>query len=118
VKTCLKLACALLMLGALTANATNTEDQIQLGREKARPCTTCHGLDGLRHGGDMPAIGGLDYYQLLYDLGQFRRAKRFNPAMTVLLQTYDEADMADVAAYFASMDRSALEHPGPYGMVR
>ena len=118
-KTCLKLACALLVLGALSANAASDEDQmIRLGREKARPCTTCHGLDGLRHGGDMPAIGGLNYYDLLYDIGQFRRAERFQPVMTVLLQTYDVADMADVAAYFASVDRSKLAHPGPYGLVR
>lgn len=88
--------------------------QIDLGREKARYCTTCHGLDGLRQGGEMPAIGGHDYYELLYNMGRFRRAERFHPVMTVMLQTFDVDDMADVAAYFASMDRSKLEQPGPY----
>jgi cytochrome c553 len=88
--------------------------QIAQGREKARACTTCHGLDGLRQGGEMPSIGGRDYYELLYQMGSFRRADRFHPAMTVLLQTFDVADMADVAAYFASMDRADRARPGPY----
>ena len=115
-KTCIKLAGALLFLGALSAHADNTD--LEIGREMARPCTTCHGLDGMRHAGAMPAIGGLDYYQLLYDMSQIRHGKPFNPVMVVLLNTFDEADMADVAAYFASMDRSKLAHPGPYGVVR
>lgn len=85
--------------------------QIQLGREKARYRTTCHGLDGLHQRGEMPAIGGHDYYELLYNMGKFRRAERFHPIMTVMMQTLD---MADVAAYFASMDRAKLEQAEPY----
>lgn len=108
------LAWALLCLGTLAAKADDLNTQINEGREKARPCTTCHGLDGLRQGGEMPAIGGRDYFELLYQMGSFRRADRFHPAMTVLLQTYDEADMADVAAYFASVDRARLARRGPY----
>jgi cytochrome c553 len=99
---------AWLCLAALPAFADDLSDQIQTGREKARPCTTCHGLEGQRQGGEMPVIGGRDFYDLLYQLGRFRSADRFHPAMTMLLQTYDEADMADVAAYFASMDHTRL----------
>lgn len=108
------LAWALLCLATLAARAGDLNTQINEGREKARPCTTCHGLDGLRQGGEIPAIGGRDYFELLYQLGRFKRADRFQPAMTVLLQTYDEADMADVAAYFASMDRDRLARTGFY----
>lgn len=104
----------MLCLSTLPALAGDLDAQINAGRQKARPCTTCHGLDGLRQGGEMPAIGGRDYFELLYQMGSFRRADRFHPAMTVLLQTFDEADMADVAAYFASMDRTRLARPGPY----
>jgi len=96
------------------AQADDLSAQVTAGREKARPCTTCHGLDGLRHGGEMPTIGGRDYFDLLYQLGRFKRADRFQPAMTVLLQTFDESDMSDVAAYFASIDRSRLVAPSPY----
>lgn len=108
------LAWSLLCLAALPALADDLTDQIRAGREKSRPCTTCHGLNGQRQGGEMPAIGGRDYFDLLYQMGRFRRADRFHPAMTVLLQTYDVADMADVAAYFASMDSTRLVRPGPY----
>jgi cytochrome c553 len=108
------IAWALLCLGTLPAFADDLNTQIQEGRQKARPCTTCHGLDGLRQGGEMPTIGGRDYFDLLYQMGRFRRADRFQPAMTALLQTYDIADMADVAAYFASMGRAKLARPGPY----
>ena len=108
------LACALLFLGTQSTMADEMNTQIEQGREKARLCTTCHGLDGLRQGGEMPTIGGRDFYDLLYQMGNFRRADRFHLAMTMLLQTFDEADMADVAAYFASMDSTRLERPGPY----
>jgi cytochrome c553 len=85
--------------------ADDLNTRLQLGREKARPCTTCHGLEGQRQGGEMPVIGGRDYFELLYQLGSFQRGERFQPAMTLLLQTYDTADLADVAAYFASLAR-------------
>ncbi|HNQ02979.1 MAG TPA: hypothetical protein PKH69_00050 [Thiobacillaceae bacterium] len=98
---------------ALTDEALEAR-QIHAGREKAQPCTTCHGLDGLRQGGEMPAIGGRRYDELLYQLGRFRRADRFHPAMTLLLQTFDVADMADVAAYFASVDRDRATRSNPY----
>jgi cytochrome c553 len=107
------LAWTFLCLAPLPGLADDLHTQIQLGREKARPCTTCHGLDGRRQGGEMPAIGGRDAYELLYQLGSFQRGDRFHPGMTLLLQTYDEADMADVATYFASMDRARLPQPGP-----
>jgi len=105
---------ACLGLAPLLVQADDLSAQVSAGREKARPCTTCHGLDGQRHGGEMPTIGGRDYFDLLYQLGRFKRADRFQPAMTVLLQTFDESDMSDVAAYFASMDRARLAPPGPY----
>ncbi|MCP5276822.1 MAG: cytochrome c [Thiobacillus sp.] len=109
----LHLAWPLLCLAALPALADDLSDQIRAGREKARPCTTCHGLDGQRQGGEMPVIGGRDYFEVLYQLGRFRSADRFHPAMTLLLQTYDEADMADVAAYYASMSPPKLAR-SPY----
>lgn len=64
----------------------------------------------------MPAIGGLDYFDLLYNMGRFRSADHFHPVMTLLMQTLDEADMADIAAYFAGIDRARLARVGPYGV--
>lgn len=112
-KIAILIPCLLASLAALPALA---EDPLGAGRESARYCTTCHGLDGLRQGGDMPAIGGLDYFQLLYNMAQFREGDRFHPVMSLLMQTLDEAEMAEVAAFFAAMDRSRLDRPGPYGV--
>lgn len=104
-------------LSPLPALADSDSDPDGLrGQVLARPCTTCHGLDGMRQGGEMPAIGGLDYFDLLYDMGRFRSGDRFHPVMTLLMQTLDEADMADVASYFASIDRNQLTRVGPYGV--
>lgn len=100
-----------LCLAAMPGAAQDTS--LQAGRDKAGPCTTCHGLDGLRQGGDMPVIGGRDADHLLYELGRFQRAERFQPAMTLLLQNFDVADLADVATYFARMGgRDVLSEPG------
>jgi cytochrome c553 len=111
-KTVLIVASALLCLASAAVSA---DDQIDSGREKAHPCMTCHGVDGLRHSGAM-AIGGRDYYDLLYDMARFRDGERFNPIMSILMRTLSEADMADVAAYFASIDRRKLNQLGPYGV--
>ncbi len=100
----------------LISGTVSADDQIERGREKARPCTICHGLEGLRHGGPMPAIGGRGYYDLLYHMAQFRDGERFHPIMSVLMRTLSEADMSDVATYFASMDRRKLTQLGPYGV--
>ena len=110
------LAAILLCLAPLAHADPETDASWERGQALARPCTTCHGLDGLRQGGEMPAIGGLDYFYLLYSMSRFRSAERFQPAMTLLLQNFDEADMADVAAYFASVDRSKLARVGPYNV--
>ena len=99
-KYLLSLLGTLLCLGA---QANPLEVEVDAGRDKAGPCTTCHGLDGLRQGGDMPVIGGRDADELLFELGRFQRAERFQPAMTFLLQNFDAADLADVAAYFANV---------------
>jgi cytochrome c553 len=114
VNAALSRALILLGLTTLPAMADDQPSQPQLGREKARYRTTCHDLDGLRQGGEMPAIGGHDYDELLYNMGKYRRAQRFHPVMTVMMQTLDVADMAEVAAYFARMDQSSLEQAGPY----
>ncbi|MEW5787996.1 MAG: hypothetical protein AB1899_09100 [Pseudomonadota bacterium] len=109
-----------LIIGALACSAITLPAQAEppdpAAREKARPCTTCHGLDGLRRGGEMPAIGGLDYFHLLYNMARFKEGDRFHPVMSLLMQTLDAADMADVADYFAAMDRTPLERIGPYGV--
>jgi len=51
----------------------------------------------------MPQIGGRDADQLLYQLGRFQRGERYQPAMNLLLQSYDAGDLAEVAQHFARM---------------
>ena len=104
----------MLCMAPLPGHADDLAQQAREGQQKARPCTTCHGLEGQRQGGEMPVIGGRDYFDLLYQMGRFRSADRFHPAMTLLLQTYDVADMADVAAFFASTNPTRLTRSGPY----
>jgi cytochrome c553 len=98
------LATTLLVVGAGPTLATDRDDLLAAGREMARPCTTCHGLEGQRQAAEMPVIGGRPQDDLLYELGRFQRADRFQPAMTLLLQTFDEKDLVAVAAYFANQD--------------
>lgn len=81
-------------------------EQIRTGQDKAHACTTCHGLDGRRQGGNMPVIGGREYDHLLYEMGRYQRADRFHPVMTLLMQNFDAGDLADIATFFASVNRS------------
>lgn len=82
-----------LALGTLAALPAHAADP--------RACTTCHGLDGMRQAPGAAPIGGRDYYELLAAMASFRNGERFHPIMSTLMQAMDEADMAEVAEYFA-----------------
>jgi cytochrome c553 len=102
--------------GAKTAAA-------DLGAGKAiaeRDCKACHGLDGK---GVAPAIPNLAAQRARYlynSLKEYKDGKRSHAALKNLATNMSEADLNNVAAYFASLPPTAssaaadIKHSSPY----
>lgn len=68
------------------------------GREKARACAGCHGMDGK---GRVPLAGKTADY-LEEQLRAYQSGARHEETMNAIAKQLDDQDIADLAAYFAS----------------
>ncbi len=85
------------------ANSAQAGGDPAAGREKAKACRTCHGMDGLSRVPDVPHIAGqIDFY-LHEQLVRYRSGKRVHPVMNVVAKTLSDADIDDLAAYYSSI---------------
>ena len=72
------------------------------GRKVAGMCRTCHGLDGLARIPLAPHIGGEPAAYLAGQLRAFRDGTRHNEMMTIVARSLSDAQIADVAAWYAA----------------
>jgi len=75
------------------------------GAELAADCAMCHGDAGEGDGGDTPAIAGMDEAAHVAALKGFASGERPDESgmMADAAAALSEQDMADVAAYFATL---------------
>ncbi len=74
------------------------------GRHLAQECASCHRLDGVDNG--IPAITGWDAATFLATMAFYRDGARTNPAMVSVARSLDEAQLAALAAHYASLQKS------------
>lgn len=74
------------------------------GREKAKMCQTCHGIEGVGKMPDVPNIGGESAGYLSRQLVAFRSGERRHEQMSVIAEGLSDADIADVAAWYSSIE--------------
>jgi cytochrome c553 len=82
---------------------------VKSGGHNGQPCAACHGAD-LRGMGDTPALAGRSAAYLARMLWDIKTGARQGPAVTAMQAPaahLDEADIADVVAYLASLPPSA-----------
>lgn len=94
------LACVVLALGGPPGAAAGDP---AVGRQKAAACRTCHGLDGLSRQPDAPHIAGQIATYLRDQLVRYRSGERAHPVMGVIAKQLSDADIEDIAAYYASI---------------
>jgi cytochrome c553 len=75
---------------------------IEAGGQKAQVCFACHGPAGNSILPAMPSLAGQPAQFLSMALFQFREGNRKDPLMTPLAAKLSNADMNDLAAYFAA----------------
>lgn len=77
------------------------------GRTRAQPCTPCHGPLGISVQPDAPNLAGQPEIYLVRQLEAYRSGRRRHEVMSVMAKTLKDADIADLAAWFASIQVSA-----------
>lgn len=72
----------------------------------------CHGADGIATAPAVPNLAGQPEPYLVDQLRQFRSGRRPSEVMAVIARPLADADIADLAAWFASI-RITATTPGP-----
>ncbi len=94
------LACLAAIAG--TATATTAAD-IKAGKQKAMQCAVCHGPNGIAVNPDAPNLAGEASIYIEKQLKAFRSGARQNEMMTLMAKDLSDADIADLAVWFAAM---------------
>lgn len=80
---------------------------IQAGKAASAVCVACHQADGggmaVPNGEPWPALAGLDAGYIVKQLQDFKSGSRKNASMVAFAQMLSDAQMQDVAAYYASL---------------
>jgi len=93
------MGCAALALGAAPSEAADAA----AGKRKAQMCAVCHGLDGIGRIPDVPNLAGESTVYVSQQLKAYKDGERQHPQMTVVAQSLSEEDIADLAAWYASL---------------
>jgi len=93
-------ACVALAVSTGLAEAAGSQ---QAGRDKARQCAVCHGIDGVAKRPDVPNIGGESEIYLKKQLEAFRSGERRHEQMSIIAEGLDDTDIADLVAWYASI---------------
>jgi sulfide dehydrogenase cytochrome subunit len=93
----MKLHLAVAMAGTFFASATLAGDIAGL----ARACDSCHGVNGVSVGPNMPSIGGLPEAYLKNIMLEWKSGERASATMTRLIKGYSDEQIASLAKYYA-----------------
>jgi len=76
----------------------------ELGKMKSQTCTACHGDDGRGIAPIYPVLAGQHADYLALALKQYRSGERSNAIMAPMAGPLSDDDIADLAAFYASLD--------------
>jgi cytochrome c553 len=100
----LRTAFPLLLAAVLLAGPSQAAGDPKSGRKKALTCQTCHGLDGLSRLPEAPHLSGQIEGYLVKALVDYKSGARNNEMMSLIAAQLSDADIADLAAYFSSIE--------------
>ena len=97
-----KLIVAMMFILMLAAGSAQAGGDAARGAELAVDCADCHGDDGMGDE-DIPAIAGMDAAKHAKALADFKSGAVESEDMVDYVEDLNEQDMADLAAYFATL---------------
>lgn len=74
------------------------------GKAKAGSCAGCHGANG-EGGGPNPPLAGMKEAQFVTAMKDYKSGKRANPVMKNFATPLSDQDIANMAAYYASLKK-------------
>ena len=109
----LVVACALAFAGGAAAQSGAPAGDAAKGREKVQMCQGCHGIDGWRSAFPevytVPKIAGQHPAYMVSALKAYRAGDRTHPSMRAIAATLSDQDMANLAAYYADLVKTAAK---------
>lgn len=111
--TILALTAGALVVTALALPSTARGADVAAGGKKAESCAACHGLDGNATHPANPSLAGQPPFYTHWQLALFRDGRRRDPQMSPFAASLTDADLADLAAYYAS--QKPAPRPAPTG---
>ena len=98
-KTLLLIAAALLSVNATAVFAGDAA----AGKSKSATCAACHGANGISPNEMWPNLAGQKAGYLVAQMKAFRDGQRANPMMAPMAAPLSDDDIANLAAYYASL---------------
>ncbi len=74
-----------------------------IGKSKAAACAACHGNEGVSSNSEWPDLAGQQESYLVNQLKNFRDGSRKNTLMSPMAASLSDDDIANIAAYYASL---------------
>ena len=111
-------AAALLLAAALVAQPALAEGDPEAGEKIAYSCLGCHGIEGYRNAYPsyrVPKLGGQKAGYLEIALKGYRSGMRQHPTMVAQATSLSDQQIADVAAYLASINNETVAEGGTQG---
>ena len=87
---------------ALLATSSAMAADAEAGKAKAVMCAACHGATGTSVNPMWPNLAGQHELYLAKQIKAFRDGDRKDPMMTALVKALSDADIANLAAFYAA----------------
>lgn len=99
----------MIIFGSSAANAIDPAN----GRNLARQCSVCHGKEGIASDPEVPNLAGQSAFYVEKSLKDYRSGIRQDRRMTLMAANLSDADIKDLAAWYASIavDVTVPENP-------
>lgn len=95
--------CLGVILAPIAVGAVHAGDPAA-GRNIAKQCRTCHGLDGVGRMPNVPNLSGQNELYLEKELRAYRSGVRKAPQMSVIASGLSDEDIENLAAWYASIE--------------
>ena len=95
-----KMLLAAMLVGSTLAEAGG--DPLA-GKKKVAKCVVCHGRDGIAKTPDAPNLAGQKEAYILRSFAAYKSGERKNEQMSIIAKSVGDAELADIAAYYAAI---------------
>ncbi|MEW6120254.1 MAG: cytochrome c [Pseudomonadota bacterium] len=92
------------------ASPVHAKGNAEAGKAKSTACAACHAEDGNSQTPGFPKLAGQHRDYLYHALRDYKSGKRKNPIMAGQVANLSDADMADLAAYYAQQKGLQLKY--------